>query len=136
MGERPNAAAMGFVAMAIVIVGLTGIFATYAVPLPLERALAREDALDAALATAEAPDPSAARAALADRLGDSAGVLTGDAAGLAGRVAAERAAMRLRFAEEGTAVATRLRWLVAIVTATGTLFVVAMMGAGRRSGSA
>jgi len=47
--DRPNVALAAFVAMAFAVVGLTGVFATFAAPLPLERALAREAALDEAL---------------------------------------------------------------------------------------
>ena len=36
--------------MTFVVVGLTGLFATFAAPLPLQRALLREAALDEALA--------------------------------------------------------------------------------------
>ena len=49
---KTNFNLLAFVAMAFAIVGLIGIFATYAAPLPLERAVARETALDAVLAAA------------------------------------------------------------------------------------
>src|SRR5665213_872457 len=47
----PNLATMGFLAVAFAMVGLIGLVASYAAPLPLERALARDAALDAVLAT-------------------------------------------------------------------------------------
>lgn len=47
---RANLSLIGFLAMAFVVVGLTGILATYAAPLPLARALHLEAVLDQALA--------------------------------------------------------------------------------------
>ncbi len=77
MAQAGQGSWMFFAGVMVGIVGLVGIFATYAAPVPLERALAREAALDDALATIRAPDPQAALAGLADRLGDSAALLAG-----------------------------------------------------------
>jgi hypothetical protein len=116
---------IGFLCMAFAVVGLTGLFATYAAPLPRERELAREVALDDALA--RGPDPAALEA-LRDRLDDSAAaVLTGDAP-LAERVQAERLAMRARFDAEAAATDTRLRWLVCVVTLMAASFGAAIIG--------
>jgi hypothetical protein len=119
---------MIFAAMAVGIVGLTGVFATYATPLPLQREIAREAALDAALSTAQSPDPQSAMAALADRLGDSASALAGAPAGLADRVAKERLAMRARFAAEAGGLAAQLRLLIIVITVMGALFVALVVG--------
>ena len=124
---------MTFAAVAVGIVGLAGVFATYAAPLPLQRAMAREAALDAALLAADAPDPEAALAALAPRLGDSASALAGAPAGLPERVAKERLAMRARFGAEAGALATQLRLLIAVITVMAAVFVVAMVGSRGRS---
>ena len=130
---RPIAPLAAFMAMAFAIVGLTGLFATFAAPLPLQRALAREAALDRAAAAAGSAEPEAALAALRPQLGKSAAALA-PGPGLDGRIAAERAAMRARFAVESAVTLTRLRWLVAVITAMGALFGVALLGmAGRRS---
>ncbi len=127
MTERRSLGALGFLAMAFVIVGLVGEFATYAAPLAYRRAMARDAALDAALAVTAAPDPHAALRALAPRLGDSAPALTGgDIASLPARVQAERAAMHARFTEEAEAVAGRLRLLILLVTLTAAAFGIAM----------
>ena len=126
---------MVFAAITVGIVGLTGVFATYAAPLPLERALAREAALDAALATPRSPDPQAALAALADRLGDSAAPLAGAPDGLPARVAAERLAMRTRFAAESAGLASQLRLLIIMITLMGAIFVVAIVGGFSRGRS-
>ncbi len=119
---------MLFAALAVGLVGLTGVFATYATPLPLQREMAREAALDAALAAARAPDPQAALTALAPRLGDSAEALAGAPAGLAERVEKERLAMRARFGAQAGALAEQLRLLIAVMTLTAAVFVAVIVG--------
>ena len=124
---RRSYGAMGFLAMSYVVVGLLGIFATFATPVPLERALAREAALDAALATNA---DTTALAALAPRLGESAVALKGaTAADLPTRIAAERHAMRSRFQAEAEGLAFRLRLLIVVITLTATVFGLALAGA-------
>ncbi len=123
---------MGFMAMAFAVVGLTGLFATYAAPLPLERALLRETALDEVLAASHAPDPAAALALLRPRLDDSATVLEGPASGLAERIAAERVGLRQRFTAEAAATGLRLRVLIGLMTATAALFGAALLGSTLR----
>ena len=93
MVERRHFSAFAFLAMAFLVVGLAGVFAGFAAPLPLHRAMAREAALDAALAASGSGDPQAALKVLAARLGDSAAALSGgDAASLPARIQAERIA--------------------------------------------
>lgn len=127
---------IGFMAAAFLAVGLTGLFATFAAPLPLERAIARESALDDTAATARSADP-AALAILRDRLDDSADAVLGKpgsavAPGLDARVASERVTMRARLLADARATATRLRWLITIVTIMSAVFGAAAMQAGRR----
>jgi len=124
----PNATSMGFLAMAFAVVGLTGLFATYAAPLPLERALARDAALDAVLLAARGPDPQAAIEALRPRLAESADALLPIGADLADRIARERATMHGRLLVEAGATATILRWLICIVTVMGAAFGIALLG--------
>jgi len=123
---------VAFLVMAFVVVGLTGVFASYAVPLPLQRALAREAALDDALAAARGPDPRDAVAALQDRLDDSAAAVLPVGGDMAARIAAERTAMRARFLAEAAAVATRVRWLICVITVMAALFGVAVLHIGRK----
>ena len=118
--------------MAFAIVGLIGIFATYAGPLPLERAMTRETALDAVLAAAKNPNPEAALTALKPQLDDSAGVISGGIAGIEQRVAGERVAMRARFAADAAATALRLRWLIGTITLMAFVFATTMMGGSIR----
>jgi hypothetical protein len=128
MATSPRSGWMLFGILAVGVVGLTGVFATYATPLPLQRAMAREAALDAALAAAHDPDPQAALAALAPRLGDSAEALAGAPANLPERVAKERLAMRARFAEQDMALAAQLRLMIVVITVMGAIFVAAIIG--------
>ncbi len=122
---------IGFLTCAFLVVGLAGGFATYAAPLPLQRALAREATLDAVLT---APD-SAARAALRPRLGDSAANVLAGGIDLRRAVALERARVRARFLAQAAAEGVRLRWIIALVTLTGAAFGAAILGAGRAPGS-
>jgi hypothetical protein len=142
--ERPTRAAPGsvnltwaaFLVMGFLVVGLAGLFASYAVPLPLQRALARDAALDAALAAAHGADPAAALAALRPQLGDSADAILppGGAvpADIDARIATERAAMRGRLVAESGEIALRIRWLLSVVTLMAAAFGVAILHIGRR----
>ena len=125
---------IAFLAMAFAAVGLIGLFATYAGPLPLQRALAREATLDAAQAAAHATNPKAALEALRPALDDSADAVLPWGPGIDQRIAAERVAMRARFGAESAALATRLRWLVCLVTVMAGAFGIAVLHASRRSG--
>lgn len=125
---------IAFAVMAFVVAGLTGVFATYALPIAMERAFAVDAALDDALAAAKAPDPGAAIARLAPRLGESAGPVAQGPGSLEERIQRERAAMRNRFLAEQAATAVRLRWLAVVVTLMGAVFVGAVVGGLSRRG--
>jgi len=120
----------GFLAVAFAMVGLIGLVASYAAPLPLERAMARDAALDAVLEQGGG-DPAAAIEALRPRLAESADALLAAGGDLAGRVARERAAMHARLRAEADATGTRLRWLISIVTVMAAAFGIALQGFGR-----
>ncbi len=130
---RPAPAWAGFLVAAFALVGLMGLFATYAAPLPLARALAREAALDDALVAAGGPQPQEAFDRLRDRLGESADAILPLGSDFAARVARERSDMRQRFLREAAIVAARLRWEVVLVTLSAAAFGVAVLYAGRRA---
>jgi hypothetical protein len=132
-GSRVNPTWVAFLAMAFIVVGLAGLFASYAVPLPLERALAREQALDAALAAAHGADPAAALEALRPELGESADALLPPRGDMDARIAAERAAMRGHLLAEAASVAARTRFLLAVVTLMAAVFGVAVLHMARRA---
>jgi hypothetical protein len=135
--ERGGGSLAGFLVIAFALVGLVGVLATYTVPLPLQRALAREAALDAVLQAAEGPNAAASLAALRPALGESAAaVLDSDEGSLASRVRSARANMQAAFLAEEAALLRRMRLLIALVTATCALFgVVILRVAGKRANS-
>lgn len=122
----------GFILCCFAVVGLVGAFATFAAPLPLERALAREEALDAAQAALSGPNPQAAILALKDRLDDSAASLIPLPADPLAAIAAERVAMRARQRAEADAVASRMRLMIGVVTVMAAAFGTAITGFARR----
>jgi len=124
-----NGGWIGFLVMTFAVVGLTGLFASYAAPLPLERAMLREAAFDAVLS----PGLSEVdRAALRDRLGEDAASLLDGASDLPQRVQLAREAARKRFELETDAVGNRLRLLMVVVTCAGALFSVAILNVAVR----
>lgn len=122
-----------FLVMAFVIVGLTGLFISFAVPLPYERAMSRDEALDAARVAAHGPDPGPALEALRDRLGDSADAILPAGPDFDARIVRERAAMHARLRAEAHEVALRTRWLVCVITVMGAAFGAALLHLGRRA---
>ena len=133
--RRPGASLIAFLAMAFAVVGLTGILATYAAPLPLARALHEEAMLDDALAGGRVADIDALAAALGKndeaRFGGTAAAVDRNA-DLPARAAALRAALRRTMTAEAKAAAWRLRFLIIVATTAAALFGAALMGAGRR----
>ena len=119
---------MAFLAMTFVVVGLTGLFASFAAPLPLQRAMARDATLDEPLASGGKPE---VLAALRDRLDDSAALVVDGTGPIEARVNTARAAMRAELLHDSDAVAERLRWMVVIVTVAGAIFGSVIVGASR-----
>jgi hypothetical protein len=119
---------MAFVAMTFVVAGLMGVFATYALPVPFERALARDAALDEALAAAGRPDETARLEALRPALSQSGPAIENGEGAVAGRIQRERAVMREQFQAEAQALARRLRLMIVIVTSVCAAFACAIVG--------
>ncbi len=118
---------IGFLAATFCVVGLIGLFSTYAAPLAYQRELRREQVLDQVLVT-----PPGQLAALRDALGDSADAVLSGAGPIADRVATERLAMRARLEHEADETAERLRLEIVIVTLTGAVLGGVMLGMQRR----
>ncbi len=131
--KRNSGTWTAFLAMTFLIVGLTGLFATYAVPIPLERALARDAALDEALASDGQPNQAAILAALRDRLDDSAAPVIDGTGPLPARVAAARTAMRAEMQRQADAIGGRLRFMIIVITLIGALFGAVILGAVSRT---
>ncbi len=131
--KRNSGTWTAFLAMTFLVVGLTGLFATYAMPIPLERALARETVLDEALATDGQPNQAATLAALRDRLDDSAAAVIDGQGPLPARIAAARAAMRTELQRQADAIGSRLRLMIIVITLIGGLFGAMILGAAART---
>ncbi len=122
-----------FLVMTVAVVGLVGIFATYAAPIPLQRALQRDAALNEARAALAGPEPQAALEKLKQRLGESAAALLPFGGDMAARIEAERLAMHARLERDAAYTASRLRWLLVAITTMGAVFAAAILGIAIRS---
>lgn len=132
MPNRPIAGLAGFLACAFLVVGLTGVFATYAVPVPLERALQRDAAIDQAGQVLDAPDAAARLQAMAPALGEQAGLLAEAGTPVAARVARAHEAARAELSREAEAIATRMRWLIVQLTVCAAGFGIAVLAVAAR----
>jgi len=136
--NRNGATWTAFLVMAFAVVGLVGAFATYAAQIPFERALARSEALEQAVAISRQPDAHDRLQSLRDALGDSAGpILDGKAPGGGGdmqaRANAERVRMLQAFGRESEDIGMRLRIVIAVFAAAAALFGAAVLGIVQRS---
>ncbi len=118
---RRNLPYVAFLLMCFAVVGLTGLFASYGPLIPLERAQARNDVLDQALAAARAPDGPAKLEAMRDALGSTADTVLapGD---LTDRIQSARALIRSEATRETNSVAYRVRLMLFMVTLLSGLF--------------
>lgn len=134
----PNYALMGFLAAAIAVLGMLGLMATFVAPLPLERALRHEAALDDAAAAVIGKDPAAAIAALGPRLGDNAAAVLpkpGDSPDqMMARINDRRAAQRALLLAQSQEVGARLRLMIAVCTVMAAGFGALAVHASRRRG--
>ncbi len=121
-----------FLLICFVLVGMTGMFATYATAVPLERALIRTGVLNDVLAAARLPDAPARLAALRPALGPSADAVLSGPGELWDRVAAERVVVLDEQGREARSVAHRTRILVGIVTLMAALVGSGIMALAQR----
>ena len=128
---RNTAPWIAFLLTCFAVVGLMGLFASYAAPLPYIRAALRDGVLDRAL---QVGDDKAALEPLREQLDDSAALVIDGTGPLASRVATARIAMRDTMARDADAIASRLRLELVVVTAVAAAFGSAMLvaAAGRR----
>jgi hypothetical protein len=111
--KRNTGTFIAFLLCCFAVVGLMGLFACYAGPLAYQRGLARDAALDQALATG---GDKPALEALRTELDDSAAEVIDGSGPLADRVARARAAAHQEMIRDADAVAFRLRLEVVVIT--------------------
>ncbi len=119
----------GFLVMAFIVLGLCGLFSTYAAQLPYQRALYADARLDAAR---DAPDAPAQLARLRAALGDDgAGAFdgTGD---IVQRIDHAHRVLTQHFQRQGADIALRLRIVLVVFTAAASLFGVMVVSVLRR----
>ena len=130
---RPQAAWTAFLLMCFALVGLTGMFASYAVTIPLDRTLARTAVRDGVLAEGQQPDPTR-QATLRMMLGPEVGPRVLDGPGdLFDRVAAQREVVLQEGTQEERSVVLWVRRVVAGVTVMAGLGGRGIMGWARRA---
>jgi hypothetical protein len=126
-----------FLLMCFALVGLTGLFASYATSIPLERALIRTGVLDQVLAADRAPDAAARLDALRPALGPDADAVLSGPGELWDRVAAQRRVVLDEQGREARSVTHRVRIMVGTVTLLAALVGAGIMAlASRRPGHA
>ena len=122
--------------MCFALVGLTGLFATYATTVPWERALIRTGVLDQVLAASRAPDAEARLSAFRPALGPDADAVLSGPGELWDRVAARRLVVLDEQGREARSVAHRVRIMVGTVTLMAGLLGAGIMAlASRRTGA-
>ena len=127
--NKPDSSWFVFLAIAFAVVGLTGMFGTFAAPVALQRALMRDEVLDEVRAALAQPDAAARIEALRPRLDDSADALLPIGGDMQARIAAERIAMHARLRIDGDATTRRLRWLIGAITIMAAIFGMMILGA-------
>src|SRR5258708_3878600 len=113
--ESPRSASFtwtAFLVMCFAVVGLVGVFGTFAAGLPMRRELAREATLDEAVQALSGPNPQTVLESLRPRLDDSAPALFPLPADPDAAIAAERLAMRARFLAEAEAITARMQMMI------------------------
>jgi hypothetical protein len=122
-----------FLVMLFAVVGLCGLFASYATSIPLERGLARSALLDQVLADAAAPDAKARLERLRTRLDSLAPAVLDGSGELVGRVKAARAVVEDEQRREVASLGFRVRLMLGVVTTLAAVLGVGILGLARRT---
>ena len=132
MASKDGRAWSGFLVMAFVVLGLCGLFATYAAQLPYQRELFAETKLDAALG---APDADARLDTLRDALGDDGAGAFEAKGDTRDRIETARRVLRRHFQDQGADIALRLRIVIVVFTGAAALFGLMVVSVLRRAPS-
>ncbi len=122
-----------FLAVCFVVLGLMGLFASYAGQIPLERAFSRLQVLDRVAAAVQAPDAAAQLAELRPLLADRAEAVLDGPGTQESRIAGERQAALAEGVAESDAVSSRVRLMLLFVTLTSCAFGIGILAMSRRS---
>ncbi|WP_428377511.1 hypothetical protein [Lichenicoccus sp.] len=130
--KRQGSAWGGFLVMAFIVLGLCGLFSTYAAQLPYQRALYADARLDAAR---NAPDALAQLDRLRDALGDDGTGAFDSTGDIANRIAHAHSVLTQHFQQQGGDIALRLRIVLVVFTGAAALFGLMVVSVLRRSAS-
>ncbi len=130
MTKHGSGAWSGFLVMAFIILGLCGLFATYAAQLPYQREVFAESKLDAARG---APDAPALLDRLRETLGDDGAGAFPAGGDVGQRIETARHVLRRHFQDQAADIALRLRIVIAVFTAGSALFGLMVVSILRRA---
>ncbi len=122
-----------FLLMLFAVVGLCGLFASYAGSIPLERGQVRTATLDSVLTDSAAPDAPARLERLRPRLGDLAAAVLDGTGPMAGRVAAAKAVVLDEQQREERSLAYRTRLMLGVVTTLAAVLGAGILAIARRT---
>lgn len=122
-----------FLIMLFAVVGLCGLFASYATSIPLQRGMARSVLLDRVAAEGTAPDAPLRLEGLRPALGSLAGSVLDGQGPLMERIAAARAIVQDEQQREEASLAFRTRLMLGVVTALGAVLGAGILSLARRS---
>ncbi len=122
-----------FLVMLFLVVGLCGLFASYATSIPLERGMARSALLDQVIVDAAAPDASARMEQLRPQLDSLAPAVLDGTGPLADRVKAARAVVEDEQRREEASLGYRVRLMLGVVTTLAAILGAGILGLARRT---
>ena len=131
-----SAAWTGFLVMLFAIVGLCGLFASYADSIPLERGIARSALLDAALTSGLSDGGVQGLEPLRLKLGDLGGLVVDGSGPLPDRVAKARLIVVDEQRREAASVGYRTRLMLGVVTMLAAGLGAGILALARRQNSA
>jgi hypothetical protein len=124
-----------FLVMLFAVVGLCGLFASYATSIPLERGLARSALLDQVLVDSAAPDSAARLERLRTRLDSLAPAVLDGSGALVGRVKAARVVVEDEQRREVASLGFRVRLMLGVVTTLAAVLGAGILSLARRTPS-
>ena len=122
-----------FLLMLFAIVGLCGLFASYATSIPLERGMARGVLLDQVAADSVAADASVRLERLRPTLGALGGPVLDGPGPLTERIASARAVVQDEQQREESSLAFRTRLMLAVVTGLAAFLGAGILSIARRN---